>query len=385
MAAKMAPNSPASPFPAFDLPAVAAKFSIDGTYASGRPYGSGHIHDTFLIETGEKGCPDYILQRINTHVFADVPRLMENIVRVTEHLRNKIGGLSGSDHEKEVLTVVPGRDGRPFYMDGDGACWRCFVFIEHREPGDRLESPGQACEAGRIFGRFIDRLADLPGPPLHETIPAFHDIECHLMKFAEILETDPQQRAGEAAGEIDWVRERAGEMKRVLLLGRAGRIPLRTIHNDTKFNNILFDRRGKGLCIIDLDTVMPGYVHYDFGDAVRSGCNRAGEDAPDLNAVGIDLDLFKAFAEGFLAPLRAALNECEMTHLAFAAKQFAFQVGLRFLSDHLAGDGYFKVAYPGHNLRRARVQFRLLESMEKRFAEMEDIVGALAGKGPEKC
>ncbi len=198
------------------------------------------------------------------------------------------------------------------------------------------------------------------------------------MKFGEVLQADPLRRAGEAAREIAFVRERAEEMKRILVLGRQGRIPLRTTHNDTKFNNILFDRTGRGLCLIDLDTVMPGYVHYDFGDAVRSAANRSREDEADLERVGLDMDVFRELSRGFLGALRGRLSGEETAHLAFSAKLFAYMVGLRFLSDHLAGDLYFKTVRPGHNLQRARVQFRLLEEMEKHFAEMEDIVSGLA-------
>ncbi|HSQ35074.1 MAG TPA: aminoglycoside phosphotransferase family protein, partial [Candidatus Binatia bacterium] len=330
-----------------------------------------------------KDRPRYILQRINQTVFRAVPALMENIVRVTAHLRGKQN--PGSELRHDVLTVIPAADGRYFYHDEKGDYWRCYVFIRHHRSYDRVPGPKLAREGGKVFGAFLNSLADLPGPPLHETIAAFHDPETHLQRFDERVAEDPGQRAAAAAAEIAFVQVRRQEMKRIQRLAEAGKIPRRVTHNDTKFNNILFDEQGRGLCVIDLDTVMPGYVHYDFGDAVRSGCNPAGEDALDLETVHIDLDLFKAFAEGFLLPLRETLNECEMAHLAFAAKLFAFQVGLRFLSDHLAGDGYFKIAYPGHNLQRARVQFRLLASMEKHFARMEDIIGALAGAGPEKC
>ncbi|MCJ7525508.1 MAG: aminoglycoside phosphotransferase family protein [Candidatus Aminicenantes bacterium] len=361
-----------------DFKELFSRFALEGTPLSAKAYGSGHIHETFLVRTRERDCPDYILQRINTNVFADVPRLMENILRVTEHLRVKISALTGCDPENEVLTVVTGRDGRPFHQDDAGDYWRCYIFIEHQRPNDRLNSPGQAFEAGKLFGRFIDLLADLPGPPLHETIPAFHNVEHHLDQFKKVLQTDPLQRRAAAAKDIVFVEERSEEMKRILILGRAGIIPLRITHNDTKFNNILFDKAGRGLCIIDLDTVMPGYVHYDFGDAIRSGCNSSREDESDLERVGMDIHLFAGYARGFLESLPGCLNTVEIVHLAFSAKLFAFMVGLRFLSDYLAGDLYFKTVRPSHNLQRARVQFRLLEEMEKHFGEMEDIVSGLA-------
>ncbi len=380
MAAKMAQNSPANPLSAFDLPGVAAKFSMEGTYASGRPYGSGHIHDTFLIETREKGCPDYILQRINHAIFRDVPRLMENIVRVTEHLRGKLSAMPGADPDRDVLTVISAADSRPFHRDEKGDFWRCYLFIDGHGSFDLVPDPELAFEGGKHFGLFIKLLSDLPGPPLHETIPGFHDLEIHLQRFLDALQADPCRRAAAQAAETAFILERAEDMKRIKRLGQAGAIPLRVTHNDTKFNNILFDRQGRGLCVIDLDTVMPGYVHYDFGDAIRSGCNRAREDEPDLERVGMDMALFTGYAGGFLSALNGCLTGEETANLAFSAKLFAFLIGLRFLNDHLAGDGYFKIAYPGHNLQRARVQFRLMEDMERRFAEMEDIVCRFAEK-----
>ena len=305
---------------------------------------------------------------------------MENIVRVTGHIRAKLSAIPGAKPEREVLTVIPAADGRNFYRDGNDNYWRCYLFIDRHRSYDQAGSPELGCEGGKHFGRFLKLLADFPDPPLHETIPDFHNVEFHLQKFNEVLQADPCRRAGEVAVENAFILERAEAMKRILRLGKSGRIPLRITHNDTKFNNILFDEQGGGLCIIDLDTVMPGYVHYDFGDAIRSGCNRAREDEPDLNRVELNIALFAGFTKGYLASLSGFLTEEETANLAFSAKLFAFLVGLRFLSDYLAGDHYFKINYPGHNLQRARVQFRLLKDMERQFRQMEDIVCRLAGK-----
>jgi hypothetical protein len=378
MTAKMAEKNTNSLSPDFDLPGVAARFSLQGTFAAARPFGSGHIHDTFLVETKEKKRPGYILQRINHNIFKDVPRMMENIVRVTGHIRGKLDAMPGSDPDREVLTVVPATDGRSFHLDPNGDYWRCYLFIDRHRSFDLVDSPERAAAGGRHFGRFLNLLADLPGPPLHETIAGFHDLEKHLGIFYEGLREDRCRRAAAVAAEVALVRERAEAMKLILRLGRAGRIPLRVTHNDTKFNNILFAEKGGGACVIDLDTVMPGFVHYDFGDAVRSGCNQALEDETDLERVKFDIGLFGGFASGFLAALDGCLTREEIVHLAFSAKLFAFMVGLRFLGDYLAGDRYFKIKYPGHNLQRARVQFRLLGSMERQFAQMEDIVSGLA-------
>jgi hypothetical protein len=368
----------------YNLQGVAAKFSMKGTFAKGRPFGSGHLHDTFLVQTLERDCPDYILQRINHAIFQDVPRLMENIVRVTGHIRVKLSAIPGAIPEREVLTVIPTTDGRNFHRDENDNYWRCYLFIDRHRSFDLVDSPERACEGGKHFGRFLQLLADFPDPPLHETIVGFHNVEIHLQRFFSNLQADPCRRAKEVAAEIAFIRERAEAMKRILYLGQAGRIPLRITHNDTKFNNILFDEQGGGLCIIDLDTVMPGYVHYDFGDAIRSGANQAREDEPNLERVGLDIALFAGYAKGFLQSLHGCLTYEETVHLAFSAKLFAFLIGLRFLSDYLAGDRYFKTKYPGHNLQRARVQFRLLESMEKQFAHMEDIISSLVTAEPQQ-
>jgi hypothetical protein len=361
-----------------DFSGLFAVFAASGTLDSAETFGSGHIHETFRLRTRERECPDYILQRVNHHIFKDIPRLMENIVRVTVHIRGKLEAVPGAEPEREVVTVIPSRTGRLFHLDGEGGFWRCFLFIEHRELGERPGSPSQALEAGRLFGRFLKLLADLPAPPLHETIPRFHDMDKRLDDFYQALTTDPMRRKDAAAAEIAFVREREKMMKRTMERARAAGLPLRVTHNDTKFNNILFDSRGRGLCVIDLDTVMPGYVLYDFGDAIRSAANTAPEDEPDPERVALDMAVFRDFTKGFLGALHGSLAPAETAHLAFSARLMTYIIGLRFLSDYLDGDRYFKTSRPGHNLQRARVQFRLLREMERRSAEMGDIVSALA-------
>jgi len=364
--------------PEAELRAAALSFAMDGTMVSILPYGSGHIHETYLARTRECDRPDYILQRVNGAVFKDIPAMMENIVRVTGHLRRKVAAVTGGDPDREVLTVIQARDGRPFHQDEAGDCWRCFRFIDHRELGERPGTPGQAAEAGRLFGRFLNQLADFPEPPLHETIPRFHDLDRRLAEFRRALDADPLQRKNQAGAEIAFVREREDEMKRTMERARRGGLPLRVTHNDTKFNNILFDSRGRGVCVIDLDTVMPGYVLYDFGDAIRSAANSAREDEADPRRVGFSMEVFRDFAGGYLGELGGRLSAAETGLLAFSARLMTYMVGLRFLSDHLDGDRYFKTGYEGHNLQRARTQFALLADMERRFAEMEEIVSGLA-------
>jgi len=324
--------------------------------------------------------PGYILQRVNRLIFPDVPLLMENIVRVTAHMRRRLADVPGSDPDREVLTVVPASSGASYFLDGAGEYWRCFRFIEHREQGARPGGPGPAREAGRLFGRFLNLLADLPAPPLHETIPRFHDVDRRLEDFHRVLAADARQRREAAAAEIDFIRRREDEMRTTMARALARGLPLRVTHNDTKFNNVLFDPRGRGVCVIDLDTVMPGYVLYDFGDAIRSAAGSAREDQADPARVHFRMEIFSEFAAGYLGELGGAMTAVESGHLAFSARLMTFLVGLRFLTDHLAGDVYFKTTNPGHNLRRARAQFALLGDMESRFPELVDIVSALSEK-----
>jgi len=359
---------------------IASHFSISGSVVSMQGYGSGHIHETYRIRTSERAHSGFILQRVNRRIFPDVPKLMENIVRVTGHLRHRLAAVPGSDPDREVLTVVPARDGRPFHRDEAGGYWRCFRFIDHLELGERPQSPGQAFEAGRVFGRFIDLLSDLSPASLHEIIPRFHDVEFRLEQFQAARQADPLGRSRDAAIEIEFVLARADEMNQVLAAGRQGRIMPRVTHNDTKFNNVLFAGNGKGLCPVDLDTVMPGYLATDFGDAVRSAASSAMEDEGDPTGIRVDLNIFRELSRGFLYSLGAGIDERETGLLAFGAKLLAFLVGLRFLSDHLAGDVYFKTARPGHNLQRARAQFALLADMEQCYEEMQEIVAAAAAE-----
>ena len=363
-----------------DLRELASRFELAGEFASARPYGAGHIHETYRVRVGAGAHPGCILQRVNRRVFPDIPRLMENIVRVTAHMRRRLAALPGSDPDREVLTVVPTRTGESSFLDDAGEYWRCFRFIEHRELGERPGGPGQAREAGRLFGRFLNLLADLPAPPLHETIPRFHDVDRRLDDFQQILAADPLQRRAAAAAEVDLFGCRQDEMKSTMARARAGGLPLRVTHNDTKFNNVLFDPRGRGVCVIDLDTVMPGFVLYDFGDAIRSAASSAREDQADPARVHFRMEIFREFAAGYLDELGGEIRAVESKHLAFSARLMTFIIGLRFLTDHLAGDAYFKAAKPGHNLQRARAQLALLADMERHFPEMEEIVSALSRK-----
>jgi hypothetical protein len=357
-----------------DLKRIFRKFDADGTFKSAGPYGSGHINDTYRILTRPDDSWDYILQRINHQIFKNVPKLQENILRVTRHLRNKLEAIPGSEPDRETLTLIPGPGQLPYYHDADGNYWRLYIFIRDNKSYNRVQVPAQAYEGGKAFGRFQKLISDLEGPPLFETIPHFHDMVRRLDSFYGVVRRDPLNRTGKAREEIAFVEQRAVEMTKIQELGRAGLIPERITHNDTKFNNVLLDLNDKGLCVIDLDTVMPGFIHYDFGDAIRTSTNTANEDETDIGKVTMDMTLFKSFSTGFLAETGFLMNQSEIQYLAFSSRVMTFIIGLRFLTDHLDGDHYFKVQKEDHNLTRARTQFKLVRSMEDQAREMEDTI-----------
>lgn len=357
-----------------DLEKIFGNFITGAEFLRGEPFGSGHIHDTFRITTRGELNDDYILQRLNNRIFKDIPRLQNNIERVTLHLRNKLSLIPGSDIKRECLRLIPAADNKSWFVDGSGSFWRMYIFITGHRSYNIVDSPGKAYEGGKAIGRFQAMLADLPGEALHETIPSFHDIEKRLETFNSTVLQDPAGRAVSAGKEIEDVLRRAEEMKVILRLGKEGRIPLRITHNDTKFNNILLDEKDKALCVIDLDTVMPGYVHYDFGDAIRTAANKAAEDEKDLSKVKMDINLFEAYARGYLSETRDTLNETEKEYLAFAPRLITYTIAVRFLTDYIDGDNYFKIHHEHHNLQRARAQLKLVESMEEQYEEMRDII-----------
>ncbi|NLD62348.1 MAG: aminoglycoside phosphotransferase family protein [Bacteroidales bacterium] len=362
-----------------DLRKIFGRFRTEGTFLEGNSFGPGHIHDTFRILTAEKECDDYILQRLNSNVFTDIPRLQENMERVTTHLRDKISARDGGDVKRECLTLVPDREsGKSFITDEEGRYWRMFIFIRDHTSYERVDTHHKAFEGGRITGRFQAMLADLPGPPLHETIPDFHNIAWRLENLHQVLATDPAGRAESVSYETDEILRREEEMKIILRLVTKGLIPLRITHNDTKFNNILFDRQtDRALLIIDLDTVMPGYVHYDFGDAIRTAANRAEEDSEDLSLVSMDTEIFRAYAEGFLSEAGDTLNATEIEYLPFAPKLLTYIMATRFLTDYIDGDNYYKIKHPLHNLQRTRAQLTLLRDMEAQHNTMTQIIKAI--------
>lgn len=365
----------ASPVP-YDLAAICREFSLRGCFVEGRPHGSGHINDTFAVTFDQAGARGrYILQRINHNVFKNVPALMENIARVTAHVaaRTAAGGRDGA--ARTALTLVPTHDDRPYHRDATGNYWRAYLFIERASTHDIIRSPDQAYEAALAFGEFQRHLADLPGLRLHETIPGFHHTRRRFQALEAASRADPAGRARLAAAEIDFARRHEGLVDVLLESHARGEIPERITHNDAKLNNVMLDdATGRGVCVIDLDTVMPGLALYDFGDLVRSGTNSAAEDTPDPSRVRMQLPVFEALARGYLASAGEMLNDAELAHLVLAARLITFEIGIRFLTDFLEGDTYFKTARPHHNLDRCRCQFALLRSMEAQESEMNRLV-----------
>ena len=375
-------GAPATPTPAAAR-SVARAFSLEGEPLHAERLGSGHIHDTFAIHVATPGrARRYVLQRLHGGVFADPEALMVNLVRVTSHLAAKLARAEVPDRERRALTLVPERGGRAFHRDADGTCWRCFDLIEDSVAIDSAPTPAQAFEAARAFGAFLVALADLSEPPLAEVIPHFHDFPRRLAALEAALREDPHGRARAVGAEADAARASAERLS--LALGAAGAwdLPLRTVHNDCKVNNVLLDARsGEGLCVIDLDTVMPGNVLADFGDLVRTAASTAPEDARDLERVGFDRVGFEALARGYLAVAGSLLLPSELRALPLAGPLLALENAVRFLADHVQGDRYFRIHRPAHNLDRARAQLRLAGHMLEATSETQAVVLRLAREG----
>lgn len=358
--------------PPVDLPAVVAAFQLHGLFVEGAPYGSGHINDTFAVTLDQAGrTVRYIFQRINERVFKNVPALMENIARVTGHALRKAAGAAPVD-SRHALTLVAARDGAPWHRDEQGCWWRCYLFIENARTYDVVETPGQACEAARAFGEFQRSLVDLPGGRLHETIPDFHNTRLRFESLRRAVTADRHGRARAVREEIDFAFAHERMTDVLLDLLARGDIPERITHNDTKFNNVMLDdATARGVCVIDLDTVMPGLALYDFGDMVRSATNAAAEDEREVGKVAMRMDIFEGLLNGYASSAGAFLNAAERAHLAFSGKLITYEIGIRFLTDYLEGDVYFKIKRPGHNLDRCRTQFALVRSIEHQEPAMQ--------------
>ena len=359
-----------------ELDRICAAFDCPGDWVSSCPIPSGHINDTYCSEFDDSGRRvKYVNQRINHLVFREPERLMENIERVTRFARAQITD-AGGDPDRESLTIVPTHDGKSFHRTPEGTYWRMFRYIDGARTYDRVEDLRHVYSASKAFGNFQKMLARLPGERLHETIPDFHHTRKRYDAFLASVEFDPAQRAAAVRPEIDFILAREKDTAIVVEGLDSGRIPERVTHNDTKLNNVMIDNRtGEGICVIDLDTVMPGSVLYDFGDSVRLGAATAAEDERDLAKVGFDIGMFDRLADGYLDAARDFLVPAETDLLAFSAKLLTLECGIRFLTDHLKGDVYFKIHRPGHNLDRARTQFKMVAEMERQMGAMDAVIG----------
>lgn len=360
---------------------VIANMGYEGSLKEYCRYGHGHINDTFFVKTqAEDGEHAYILQRMNNDVFKDPAALMKNITGVTSFLRREIEK-EGGDPLRETLNLVPCRDGKDYYVDSDGQYWRSYLFIANATCYDKVEKPEDFYQSAKAFGRFQRQLSLYPAGELTETIPDFHNTTVRLETFKKAVEEDVCGRAAAVRQEIQFVLERAQEAGAAMDMLKAGRLPLRVTHNDTKLNNIMIDdATGEALCIIDLDTIMPGLSIFDFGDSIRFGANTAAEDEPDVSLAGLSLPLFDIYTKGYLDGCDGSLTREEVRMLPMGAKLMTYECGMRFLTDYLQGDIYFKTIRENHNLDRCRTQFALVADMEKKWSEMNAIVEKYAGE-----
>ena len=358
-----------------DLRAIASQFQVEGEFLEGYPFGNGHINDTYLASYRTPSGPlQYIHQRINHAVFKEPEKVMENIERVTRYGRERLLA-AGSDPNRRVLSLVPARDGRSYYRDEGGNTWRTYHYIAGTCMFEDEPSLRVIYSAARAFGDFQMLLSGLPGARLHETIPDFHHTHKRFKAFQLALQADLLNRAAGVQEEIQFILKREADTVLVIDMLAQGRLPERVTHNDTKINNVLIDEiTGEGLCVIDLDTVMPGSALYDFGDMVRAGAASAAEDEPNTARAGINMDAFIQLARGYSDAVRDLLTTAEWELLAFSGKLITLEQAIRFLGDYLNGDTYYKIHRPNQNLDRTRTQIKMVAEMEQKMGLMEAIV-----------
>jgi len=344
------------------------QFNHSNEFVSYEELASGHINDTYLIKTSQK--PYVVLQRINHGVFKDVPGLINNKVRVSKHLLKKLGHLPKNELKRRVLSFVNVKNEDFYYLDKDGNYWNMMVFIDNSKTFETVKNEEVAYEGGKLFGNFLNLTSDFDASKLIDVIPNFHNIAFRYSQFDDSLKIASSERLKLTKNYIEKVEELKEEMHILKNLKDAGDIKLRVTHNDTKISNALFDMNNKGLCVIDTDTVMPGILHYDFGDSIRTICNSAAEDEKNLELVNFNLSYYKAYVKGFLEEMQSSISSIELKYLPLGAKTVIFSQALRFLTDFLNGDIYYKTAYAEHNLDRAKNQFKLFESLSENYAEM---------------
>jgi aminoglycoside phosphotransferase (APT) family kinase protein len=361
------------------LQEISRKFQIYGEILHAETLKIGHINETYTATYDQGGTRvRYIHQKVNKQVFKNPTAVMKNVMRVTTHIRKKQEARNLRDVTRRSLIVIPTRDGNSFFENGDSGVWRTFVFVEGVETFEAVQTPDQAYQAGRAFGEFQHLLVDLPGERLFETIPAFHDTRKRFTALQKAIEDDRFNRAKEARPEIEFALEQEPVVDVILRAMAKGKIPERITHNDTKFNNVMLDvLTGEAMCVVDLDTVMPGCALYDFGDMVRTTTSPTLEDEPDLSKVKMQMPMFKKLAQGYLSTAGQFLTKAEKSYIAFSGKLIAFEIGIRFLTDYLSGDTYFRIHRAAHNLDRCRTQFKLVESIERQEEAMQKFVDRL--------
>ncbi len=359
------------------LKTLSKQFNIPGDFHFAMPYGSGHINDTYAVDINQGGTDiRYIFQRINHNVFKQPEELMNNIMRVTEHITRKLDGIP--DCTRHTLTVIRAKNGQPFVRDAESNYWRVYVFVEKALSYDVIENEQQAYEAAHAFGEFQKDLVDLPAPRLFETIPNFHNTPWRYEMLEQAIAEDKAGRAASCRKEIEFALARKADASLLVNLQKNGELPERITHNDTKLNNVLIDNvTGQGICVIDLDTVMPGLIHYDFGDMVRTSTSPAKEDEKDLSKVSMQFNMFEALLRGYLKSAGEFLTPMEKHYLPFSGKLITLEIGVRFLTDYLSGDVYFKVHREGHNLDRCRTQFKLVQSIEEQYEQMMKLLESI--------
>ena len=351
------------------IKSIFSEFDHKSNYVSHSELNSGHINDTFFVKsTGNK---NYILQRINHNIFKDVPGLVNNKVLTSNHIRGKYPTYSEDELSKKVLCFVKTKDTDLYYLKKDGNFWNVMVFIDDSITHEIVVDKEIAYEGGKLLGEFLNHTSDFDSSQLIDVIPNFHDMSFRYKQYASSIQSALNSRLKKAAKYIKVVADLKDEMHILQELKRAGKIPVRVTHNDTKISNSLFDKDNKGICMIDTDTVMPGIIHYDFGDAIRTICNTAAEDEKDLSKVEFNLEYYKAYEKGFLEKTKDSLSPISLKYLPLAVKTMIFIMGIRFLTDYLNNDIYYKTNYEEHNLDRAKNQFKLIESFSKKIADKE--------------
>lgn len=359
----------------YDFETIYKNFKLKGEFVSCEPYGEGHINETFLLVVNDEGKDvKYIIQRINSTLFTDVPKLMNNIKLVTEFARKKIIE-KGGNPDRETLNIVPAVDGKPYYTENGKDFFRVYVFIDDATSYQVVKDPQDFYYSAVAFGDFANLLAEFDATKLYEPLPRFHDTAKRFNDLLIAIDKNAAGRKDQVKAEIDFALSRKDMTNKIVDKLKSGEIPTKVTHNDTKLNNVMLDNEtGKPVAVIDLDTIMPGTICYDFGDSIRFGCNPAAEDEKDLSKVNFDINLFEMYVKGYMSSLKKSMTKAEAENLALGAIMMTYECGIRFLADHLDGDVYFRVHREGHNLDRCRTQFKLVSDMEKALPEMNKIV-----------